>query len=50
MTDGAFLGLVAGLGLLSIWWSLWEQEGSAVRRGRIGEVLDRLRDDLVVVG
>ena len=50
MIDGAFVGLVLGLGLLAIWWSLWEQEGSAVRRGRIGEVLDRLRDDLVVVG
>ncbi|MCW1805264.1 type II secretion system F family protein [Brachybacterium squillarum] len=50
MIDGAFVGLVLGLGLLAIWWSLWEQEGSTARRGRIGEVLDRLRDDLVVVG
>ena len=35
MTDGAFLGLVAGLGLLAIWWSLWEQEGAVQRPGRL---------------
>lgn len=50
MSDGAFLGLVAGLGLLSIWWSLWEQEGQVPRRGRVGRAMDRLRDDLVTVG
>ncbi|GAA1489897.1 type II secretion system F family protein [Brachybacterium sacelli] len=50
MSDGAFLGLLAGLGLLSIWWSLWEQEGQAPRRGRVGRAMDRLRDDLVTVG
>lgn len=50
MSDGAFLGLVAGLGLLSIWWSLWEQDGHEPRRGRVGRAMDRLRDDLVTVG
>lgn len=50
MSDGAFLGLIAGLGLLSIWWSLWEQDGHSVRRGRIGRAMDRMRDDLVTVG
>ncbi|MGP5306761.1 type II secretion system F family protein [Brachybacterium alimentarium] len=50
MSDGAFLGLIAGLGLLSIWWSLWEQDGHSVRRGRIARAMDRMRDDLVTVG
>lgn len=50
MSDGAFLGLVAGLGLLSIWWSLWEQDGQEPRRGRISRAMERLRDDLVAVG
>ncbi|MDN5821634.1 MAG: type II secretion system F family protein [Brachybacterium sp.] len=50
MSDGAFLGVIAGLGLLSIWWSLWEQDGHSVRRGRIGRAMDRMRDDLVTVG
>lgn len=50
MSDGAFLGLIAGLGILSIWWSLWEQEGVAPRRGRIAQIMDHLRDDLVAVG
>ncbi|MGP9682782.1 MULTISPECIES: type II secretion system F family protein [unclassified Brachybacterium] len=50
MSDGAFLGLIAGLGLLSIWWSSWEQEGEIPRRGKIARVMDRLRDDLVTVG
>lgn len=50
MSDGAFLGLVAGLGLLSIWWSLWEQEGAPQRRGAVEKGLDRLRDDLIKVG
>ena len=50
MTDGAFLGLVAGLGLLSIWWSLWEQEGAVPRPGRLSRGMDRLRDDLIKVG
>ncbi|WP_193105324.1 type II secretion system F family protein [Brachybacterium sp. FME24] len=50
MSDGAFLGLIGGLGLLAIWWSLWEQEGQEPRRGRIGWIMDRLRDDLVTVG
>ncbi|MDN5686795.1 MAG: type II secretion system F family protein [Brachybacterium sp.] len=50
MSDGAFLGLVAGLGLLSIWWSLWEQDGQEPRRGRISRAMERLGDDLVAVG
>ena len=35
MTDGAFLGLMAGLGLLAIWWSMWEQEESQSRPGPV---------------
>ena len=50
MSAGAFLGLVAGLGLLAIWWSMWEQEGSTARRGIFTKALDRLRDDLIKVG
>lgn len=50
MSDGAFLGLIAGLGFLSIWWSLWEQEGETPQRGRIVRVMDHLRDDLTTVG
>lgn len=50
MSDGAFLGLIAGLGLLAIWWSLWEQESHDPRRGRLAGLMDRLRDDLVKVG
>jgi tight adherence protein B len=50
MTDGAFLGLVAGLGLLAIWWSLWEQEGAVRRQGLVSRWMDRLRDDLITVG
>lgn len=50
MSDGAFLGLVAGLGLLAIWWSMWEQESSTGRRGGVARALDRLRDDLIKVG
>ena len=50
MSDGAFLGLVAGLGLLSIWWSLWEQDGASPRRGRTARAMDALRDDLIKVG
>ena len=50
MSDGAFLGLVVGLGLLSIWWSMWEQENAAPRRGAATRALDRLRDDLIKVG
>lgn len=50
MTDGAFLGLIAGLGLLAIWWSMWEQDEQQRRPGPLVNVMDRLRDDLVVVG
>lgn len=50
MSEGAFLGLVGGLGLLSIWWSLWEQEGATTRRGSTARVMDALRDDLIKVG
>lgn len=50
MIDGAFLGLVLGLGLLAIWWSAWETDETVARRGRIGAMLDSLRDDLVTVG
>lgn len=50
MSDGAFLGLIAGLGLLAIWWSMWEQESSTSRRGVLTQAMDRLRDDLIKVG
>lgn len=50
MTDGAFLGLMAGLGLLAIWWSMWEQEENQSRPGPVAGLLDRMRDDLVRVG
>lgn len=50
MSDGAFLGLVAGLGLLAIWWSMWEQENTTGRRRVVARAMDRLRDDLIKVG
>lgn len=50
MSDGAFVGLVLGLGLLCIWWSMWEQDGARTRRGPFSGVMDQLRDDLVKVG
>ncbi len=50
MSDGAFLGLIAGLGLLAIWWSLWEEEGAPPRRGAAQRWRDRIRDDLITVG
>lgn len=50
MSDGAFLGLIAGIGLLSIWWSMWEQDDADSGRGVLGRVMDRLRDDLITVG
>ena len=50
MSDGAFLGLITGLGLLSIWWSLWEQDGAPPRRGMFMRMMERLRDDLITVG
>ena len=50
MSDGAFLGLVAGLGLLSIWWSMWEQGQTDSKQGVLERVMARLRDDLIKVG
>lgn len=50
MSDGAFLGLIAGLGLLSIWWSMWEQQDAPSGRRVVGTAMDRLRDDLIKVG
>lgn len=50
MIDGAFLGLIAGLGLLAIWWSLWEQDGEPARWGVVGRAMDGLRDDLIRIG
>lgn len=50
MSDGAFLGLVTGLGLLSIWWSMWEQEQTDSKQGVLERVMARLRDDLIKVG
>lgn len=50
MIDGAFIGLVLGLGLLAVWWSLWDQQGQQTRRGRLAAAMDDLRDDLITVG
>lgn len=50
MSGGAFLGLLAGLGLLAIWRSLWEQEGRPEREGPLQRRLERIREDLLVVG
>lgn len=50
MIDGAFIGLVTGLGLLAIWWSLWENEDRQSRRHLLSNLMDRLRDDLIRVG
>lgn len=50
MSDGAFLGLIAGLGLLAIWWSMWEQDDPGPARGKLSDLMDQLRDDLVRVG
>lgn len=49
MTDGAFVGLLFGLGLLAIWWSAWEEPeaGAQASRSRLGA---SLREDLIRVG
>lgn len=48
---GLALGLVAGLGLFSIWWSCWPVDDS-VGSGPVARYrrLDRLSDDLVLAG
>ena len=47
--DGAFLGLVLGLGLASIWWSFWPREARPPVRTR-RRWLDRLADEIVLAG
>ena len=47
--EGAFWGLLLGLGLASIWWSFWpREERTRVRAGR--RRLDRLGDEIVLAG
>lgn len=50
MRSGLILGLLLGLGLLSIWLSCWEGSDVATRRGPFSGWVDRLRDDLTQVG
>jgi tight adherence protein B len=47
--EGAFWGLLLGLGLASIWWSFWpREERTRARAGR--RRLDRLGDEIVLAG
>lgn len=51
MIDGAFVGAVAGAGLLLVWLSFWERPSAVQRRrGPLSTWLERVRDDLVAVG
>lgn len=50
MIDGAFIGLVAGIGLLLVWLALWESPAHEPRHGPVSRWLERVRDDLVAVG
>ncbi|MDO5662632.1 MAG: type II secretion system F family protein [Brachybacterium sp.] len=50
MSGGAFVGLLLGLGLLAIWWSLWQDEEAAPPRRRRRTWQDGVRDDLIAVG
>jgi tight adherence protein B len=47
---GLAVGLVAGLGLFSIWWSCWPADDGAPQRASRRRRLDRLSDDLVLAG
>jgi tight adherence protein B len=48
---GLALGLCAGLGLFSLWWSCWSPEaGCAPRAARRHRQLERWADDLAVAG
>lgn len=47
---GLALGLCAGLGLFSIWWSCWPLDVGAAGTGRRHRQLERWADDLVVAG
>ncbi|MCL6423918.1 type II secretion system F family protein [Brachybacterium sp. JHP9] len=51
MIDGAFVGTIAGIGLLLVWLSFWEGSAPRVRRtGPVSAWLEQVRDDLVAVG
>lgn len=50
MRAGAMIGLILGLGLLTIWASLWDVEDRPHRRTALDGWSDRIRDDLVRVG
>jgi tight adherence protein B len=48
---GLAVGLVAGLGVFSIWWSCWPvDDGLRTERASRRRRLDRLSDDLVLAG
>jgi tight adherence protein B len=50
MIDGAFVGLLAGIGLLLVWLALWETPPREPRSGAVSRWLERVNDDLVAVG
>jgi tight adherence protein B len=50
MIDGAFIGLVAGIGLLLVWLAFWESPAHEPRHGPVARWLDRVHDDLIAVG
>lgn len=50
MSTGMILGLIAGAGLLAIWWSAWEVDGSDDASPRAARLFESLRDDLVRAG
>lgn len=50
MRAGAVLGLVLGLGLLSIWTSLWAADPGRQRRAATTGISLRVRDDLMALG
>lgn len=50
MRGGIVLGLLLGLGLLSIWFACWEDEDAPRRPRAWDAALERVRDDLTQVG
>lgn len=50
MIDGAFVGLVAGIGLLLVWLAFWDVPSREPRHGPVSRWLERVHDDLVTIG
>lgn len=50
MSDGAFIGLLGGIGLLLVWRSMWERPTTPRNERRREGWSARVRDDLQVVG